>query len=217
MEYLQLMCVDEIVSTLKDLCIAGAAVTTAFVAWKGVESWKRELQGKADFEVARNLIKATYQVRNSIQICRSPWLELFEFPEGYQHNKIERTSEDEGYAKLFIYNNRLKHVDDCIIEFDTTVLEAEALWGRIIEDKALALRKCTSELKSAIDSVIRDAYSGGSDFTSDKEFAQEMKEIVQNIDPKTNSFTKKINSAISDIETLVRPHLSRNKQNLPMR
>ncbi len=46
-----------LLSNFKDICLSGAAITTAIVAWRGLASWQKELKGKADFEVARNLEK----------------------------------------------------------------------------------------------------------------------------------------------------------------
>ncbi|MEW8291974.1 MAG: hypothetical protein AB2672_15750 [Candidatus Thiodiazotropha endolucinida] len=203
------MCADEIVSIIKDLCIAGAAVTTAYVAWRGVESWRSELKGRADFEIARNFMKSTYQLRDAIETCRSPWVSLTEFPEGYM-SKSNPTADEKGEAELHVYSNRWKEIYTCIQQFDTVSIEAEALWGKQINSKGSVLRKCVGELKTAIDAVIRNAYSEGRDFESEKEYGKEMEHIVKNTDSENNQFTKKINDAISDIESYVRPHLSRN-------
>lgn len=40
----------EIISCIKDLVIALAAITTAIVAIYDITSWRRELKGKADFK-----------------------------------------------------------------------------------------------------------------------------------------------------------------------
>lgn len=204
------MPVNEVVSIIKDLCLAGAAVTTATIAWRGVESWRSELKGKADFEVARGFIRATYQLRDAIEVCRSPWIPVSEFPEGYRSSYGKRDAKEEGQAMAFVYGNRWDKVSTCIQEFDTATLEAEALWGSEIEEKAKNLRRCVSELRSAIESVIRDAYSGGEDFNSDREFSKEVRQIVNSTKPDENPLTLKINAAISDIESKVRPHLSRS-------
>ena len=200
----------EVITTLKDICVGLAAVVTAIAAWSGVERWKKELQGKADFEVARSFIKATYQLRDAIEVCRSPWLAAAEFPDSYIKSEGLHSTKEEGQAMAHVYGNRCDKVSKCIQEFDAATLEAEALWGGSIEEKAKALRKCVSELRAAIESVIRDAYSGGQNFISDPEFAEQINKIVTSAKGPENALTKKINSAISEIESNVRPHLSRS-------
>jgi hypothetical protein len=204
------MTAAEIFSIFKDLCVAGAAVMTAFIAWKGVESWKRELKGKAEFEVARDFIKAAYRLRNAIEICRSPWIYPYEYPEGYPQSKNNRSAQEEGDAKLHIYNNRLKPVDSCLLKFDAFALEAEALWGEEIVNTAHLLRMPIIELKVAIHAVIADAYSGGEDF-KDTALMRVTMESVTNSKPEENELTIKINNAIKDIEYYLRPHLARTK------
>ena len=63
---------SEIIGCIKDIIIALAAITTAAVAIYGITSWRRELSGKANFEVARNLAKAIYLLRDEISYCRDP-------------------------------------------------------------------------------------------------------------------------------------------------
>jgi hypothetical protein len=70
----------EVVTMIKDLCLAGAGVTTAIVAVKGLQSWRRQLRGKSEYDVARDLIKATYRLREVVKVYRSPVLWAEEFP-----------------------------------------------------------------------------------------------------------------------------------------
>lgn len=117
--------------SLKDLALGGAAVVTAWVAVRGIEKWCEELSGKASFEVARTLARATYKVRDEIAACRSPLIRSSEYPESYR-NYVPGEQPDhavEANALAYVYNNRWTPVTDALREFDTQGLEAEALWG----------------------------------------------------------------------------------------
>jgi hypothetical protein len=46
----------------KDIVLALAALVTAGAVVGGLWTWKRELKGNAEFDVARNLTKATYRL-----------------------------------------------------------------------------------------------------------------------------------------------------------
>lgn len=62
----------EITSIAKNVLLGNAAAATATVAVIGIKNWSREIKGKAEFEIVRNLIRATYKLRDELQICRSP-------------------------------------------------------------------------------------------------------------------------------------------------
>jgi hypothetical protein len=85
--------VASLISGGKDLAIAGAAVTTAIVAYRGLQKWREELRGKADFEVARGLVRATFKLRDEIQSCRSPLIRGAEYPQGYQTSNANQPAD----------------------------------------------------------------------------------------------------------------------------
>jgi hypothetical protein len=73
----------EVLSIIKDISLSVAAGVTAYVALTGLGKWEKELNGKANFDVARELARSVYAVRDGIAYCRSPFTEAQEFPEGY--------------------------------------------------------------------------------------------------------------------------------------
>jgi hypothetical protein len=102
---------------LKDIVLAGAAAVTAWVAVKGLQKWREELRGRADFDVARGLARATYKVRDDLAACRMPLIRTSEFPDGYSS-----IANDDHAARVsalaHVYNNRWKPVTDALREFD---------------------------------------------------------------------------------------------------
>ena len=59
------------ISIAKDwltLIIAGCGV---WVAWQGLRTWRRQLKGTSQFDVAKRLMLKVYQVRRDIEYCRS--------------------------------------------------------------------------------------------------------------------------------------------------
>lgn len=200
----------EWVTTVKDVLLGAAAATTAIVAIIGLDKWRKELEGKTGFEAARGLIKATYKLRNQLQICRSPLYSALEFPADYKGGLGCLSKEEETKAWVHIYKNRWDPVWIAIQDFDTQTLEAEALWGTGIRTKTDALRQCVRELNIAIESVINDKANGGENFKADKEFAKSMRSIVAaGREDDKNEFNQKIAQAIFGIEDEIRPHLRR--------
>src|SRR5260370_33027340 len=100
-----LMPISECVTIIKDVAVAIAAAVTATVAVKGLSSWNRELKGKANFDVARALAKATYKLRDDIKNCRSPFLSVREFPNDYGSHQGGDTDRPEAAAVAHVYSN----------------------------------------------------------------------------------------------------------------
>lgn len=158
----------EIFSIIKDVIISIAAATTAFVAYKGLERWQHELRGKANFDTARKLIRATYKLRDEISYARSPFIPASEFPEDYDPSN--KSSKNKGDAFAHVYGRRWERIVEAIQDYDAFALEAEALWGANIKEKTDELRDCVIDLRSAIDGYISNEYSGGEDF-KDRQYA----------------------------------------------
>jgi hypothetical protein len=203
------MCVTEIFSIIKDIALAGAACVTAYVAYTGLGKWQQELSGKANFDVARDLAKSIYALRDEISYCRSPFTAGHEFPEGYRGGFGNHTDEEEGQAWAHVYSKRWEPVGKAIQALDTATLEAEALWGKEIKEKAAALRKSTRSLQVDIEAFIHNKYSGGENF-KDREFAKQVEYAIWDVKADENKLTQEINTAIEDLESAIRPHLSRS-------
>ncbi len=205
-------CIVSIIGGFKDLAIGGAAVTTAVVAITGLKSWQRELKGKAEFDVARGLVRATYKLRDEVQSCRSPFVAGSEFPEGSYRERGNGTSEEVAEAWSHVYITRWGHVQGALREFDAQCLEAEALWGKSIRDKTSVLKLCVGELYGAIDTFIGDKRSGGEIFTQDRELGVEVRKQLNSssLDDEKNELSRKIKLAVNEIDDAVRPHLRRS-------
>lgn len=201
----------ELISVSKDIVLALAAIVTVKVAVKGLSTWNRQLRGTADFDAARGLAKATYKVRDKLQACRSPLVMDQEFPPEYYVEGGRRSPELEARGYAFVYYNRWSPVWEAIQEFDVSVLEAEALWGKPIREATDSLHKVVREVNVAIDALIANAASGGEDFSSDPEFGKKMRSTVSAVRTNSeNEINKKLAAAVQAIDDQLRPHLQRN-------
>jgi hypothetical protein len=189
----------KIVGPLKDVVLALVAVVTAGVAVRGLNKWHHELSGKNEYEVARNLIRATYRLREELRTCRSPFFSGAEFA----------TEIQDADAWRHVYVARFARVAKAVEDLDTYTLEAEALWGGSIRPKTDELRFCVSELRAAIEAIIGDKLNGGQDFTTDGEFGKRMRATAHaSLEDGDNDLSTKIRRAIEGIEEQVRPHMA---------
>jgi hypothetical protein len=204
--------VASIIGGAKDLAVAGAAVTTAIVAYRGLQKWREELRGKANFEVARGLARATFKLRDEIQSCRSPLIRGAEYPQGYQTPNANQpvNAGVQADALAYVYNNRWQRVTAALQEFDAQTLEAEALWGAGIRDSTQALRTCTLTVFVAIESILDDKRAGGAHFEQDREFGRRTRAEAHASPTATdNPLSNQITAAVAALEAKLRGHLER--------
>lgn len=197
------------ITAIKDVLLGAAAVTTASVAVVGLKRWRHELRGKAEFEAARALARATYKLRDELAACRSPFVHAYEFPPLYS-SSANRTAQQEAEGWAHVYKTRWEPVWSAIQDFDAQALEAEALWGTAARDKTQALRSCVKELNVAIEAIIDDKAVGGHNFATDREFGKRMRATVfASHNDQSNELSNSIASAVKGIEEELRQHLAR--------
>lgn len=203
------MSLVDIFSIIKDTVLSAAACVTGGVALAGLGAWRKELSGRANFDVARQLARTTYIVRDQISYCRSPFTAAQEFPAGYQGASSTRNSKEEGDAWVYVYKNRWDPLGKAVQDFDAASLEAEALWGHDVKQQCMELRGCVRVLQVGIEMFVQDKRSGGQLFKN-VQLAQRIESDIWDTQSDDNELTKRINAAISGIEGVLRPHLSRS-------
>src|ERR1017187_7656525 len=72
---------SEILSYIKDISIAIAALAGAVVAWRGLNTWKKELRGKKEFELAFRILRAANSLRTEINSTRNVTSDPAKYPE----------------------------------------------------------------------------------------------------------------------------------------
>jgi hypothetical protein len=200
----------EIVTATKDVVLAIAGVVTAVVAVLGLKTWSRQLRGTADFEVARKLAKATYKLRDEIQIYRSPLIRSREFSDGQRDDGSMDRKETSANAYGHVFSARWEPVYAALQEFDTQTLEAEALWGTPVRTKTDELRRLLRLLWAATEAYIDNERSGGEHFKSDREFGVKIRsEVFASPQAQDNKLSNKFQSAVQAIEVELKPHLKR--------
>ena len=144
----------DILATVKDIVVGVSALAVAVVAIKGLQTWRRELAGKAQFEVARKLIVLGNEIRQDFARARSPFTRSWEF-----HGRARQDEESETKALLlnewFAHENRLTPLREHFVGLQEVGWEVDAVFdasasgsvGRAIE----TYRVCHGELAATIE------------------------------------------------------------------
>ena len=76
----------ELITIIKDIVLVGVSIASVCIAFKGLETWKRQSKGQTEFELARRILITLFKYRDAIDNIRHPVIWAYEMP---------RPSEDE--------------------------------------------------------------------------------------------------------------------------
>lgn len=171
--------------------IACAAVLTALFAGIGLNTWRKQLTGAADYDLARRLLLHAYRVRSAVDYVRAPFLDIREAGETKEGVPWEVSA----------YRNRWEKVTEAVADLDAASLECEVIWGQGIAQLRHQLRLHVFELLSAIEAFTQNVRVPRA--LSDRQ----RQTLYSGIggDP----YKTKLDAIVSDFDDYVRPHLKR--------
>lgn len=183
---------DKYISISKDIALAITAIVGSYVGISGLKTWERQLKGNAEYDLARRLLKCTYQWRDAIQQVRNP----------LGIGGAETSNE---------YQKRWDGVSNAKNELYTDLIEAEAIWGKdIYENLFTPLLKLQYKLLL----VVQDYLGSFSPDISREERLDLQKKKHENWNILFGSpldiedkYTQDINIAIEKIESFLKPYI----------
>ncbi|MBM3358681.1 MAG: hypothetical protein FJY54_13270 [Betaproteobacteria bacterium] len=195
------------ISVAKDIIVSVAAIVTASVAAYGINKWRRELSGKAHYDAAHGLLKATYKLRDAIAGARSPLILAGEFPSGYGGAMAKPSNDEEAQAYAYVYRNRWKPIWDALEIYDSAALEAEAVWGDPVKSSTERFRRCLNTLQTSNDFHVDYVRSGGTNL--DRDFTKKVRADISASRGSDDPLSQEIRDSIAAIEAQVKPVLKR--------
>lgn len=216
------MTITEKLSVAKDIAsilsgLSGLAAVAALIgataAWRSLKSWRQQLTGRTQYELARRLLRCVYKVRDEIRSVRNPAIFPGEFVEASTEAGIEHDSSKPGFSHeqtRAVYHRRWRRLVDAISDFDVELLEAEVLWGQEITEQMLPLRQCINKLGININRLLD---SGDPNIhrrrALSRKHQEEMSAVIYEVstNPAEDEFTAEVNAAIDPIEKFIRPYL----------
>ncbi|MGZ8992578.1 MAG: hypothetical protein ACXW16_01030 [Burkholderiaceae bacterium] len=135
--------------TIPDWLTFAATAVTAGVAWKALSSWKKQLEGQTQHNVAIEVASAARALRYAFYDARSPLLLASEFPESYQERRMgeKPTRSQEAQEHAFVYQSRLKALWPYITECAKLRPKAGITFGDGCADALESLAKKARELE----------------------------------------------------------------------
>lgn len=180
---------------IKDIATITAALIGSWVAISGLYTWKKQIKGSKEFEIAHNLNLAILKMREAIKHVRNPAIWPSESHRAIKSTKEKYPDKSEEEIKKnensYVYEMRWQKITDAYIEAEAHLLAAEAIWGQEVVNLVKPLNKKVRELNislnqffvpelrtkdiSIVDSIIYDQSSE----TEEDSFSSEISRIIK--------------------------------------
>lgn len=205
----------EVFTVIKDLIVAGAAITAAIVAVKGLDTWRRQLKGHSEYELSRRILVTLFKYRDAVNGVRHPAMWNSEMP---KPSDEEKESMDAGQIRFYgtskAYQARWEKVQDERTSLYADLLEAEAIWGDKLNNHFKEVFGLEHELLTQIRLYLEQI---------NPEVPEHSKEAIRKVDKKKrdimydksgeepDEFKSDLITAIKKIEVYLKPKLNQEK------
>jgi len=187
-------------SDIANIVVSVSAVVTAGVAVYGVRSWRKEMTGRARFEIARKLMFEAIKVREDFSWAR--------FPLSSSEEYVGRPkAEDESPKVTMVLNDwhvrrrRTEALNADFRQLQSIAWEAEVVLddntGSDIRQLVLDLRGCYGELVTAIDYHFRERQREalGTALNTDPQWLDGLRKVVYS--SSGDDFSKRVEETVA--------------------
>ncbi len=180
---------------IKDIVTIIAASIASWVAITGLNTWKKQLKGKTDYELARRYLRSIYKIRDAIKYVRNPFISIDEIFSALKESGMALEDyADRQKSNRAVYALRWKKVVAAGSDISVELLEAQVSWGveaiNIQKDLDVCYRELFASLKLFLE---------GHELKGQRDIIYDMGD--------EDEFNKKMTQAIQRIEDYLRPHL----------
>lgn len=198
------------IATGRDLITGIAAGVAALVAAIGLSTWRTQLKGKTEYELARRTLRSVYRVRDEISRVRGPFISSGEVGVALTEAGIKDPKAPDGDRTAgAVYAKRWRGLTEAMSELEAESLEAEVLWGEEARAVQRGLRSCVGELYAAVTQHVRYEGSGRTWANLSPASLQRIDRVLYqtSTDPEKDPFTGSVQQAVERAEAVLRPHL----------
>ncbi|WOD10617.1 hypothetical protein RPW65_16430 [Pseudomonas sp. NyZ704] len=185
-------------SLTKDVVSIVGTIGALTIGGLGLFTWRRQLRGTSEYEVAKKAILKTYEVQQALQTVRNPMLYLSK-----EEVEAGRRLEEEQR----IYSERMIYLNEKWAELQTIRLEAKVIWGKEAQDSFNEIQQRIGNLRGAIwlHFWMKGAYAGpGATVDNSPERVRENDKIVY-FTSEEDEFSQQIAESTAKVEKFFGP------------
>lgn len=198
----------------KDALQALFAIVGIFVAILGLRTWRKQLAGKAEYELATRLLRAIYTVRDRVNSMRAPFISAGEMysaaknKAGDEKELVQLLNQNDKLAEL-AYQVRWERIQEAISDLAIQNLEAEVLWKDKIKSELKPFYDCLTELRNGLEDYL-SMRRGDYGEVSKEDRLKTKKIVLRGWGTRGNNaddFGDKFSVAIENASKVIRPYL----------
>ena len=189
------------IAAIASTITAISASAAAFVAFRGLATWKKQLKGQTEYELARRYLKNALKVREAIRIARNPWISNDEKKNADKELDIEHDIKN---SDASVYQIRMKRIDEIMADMEADSIEAEVIWGVPAIKITDLIKKCVNELNITLMKYFNEHVWNNIPYEEKERLTQI---IYRDGDSIHDDFANKVNDAVIVIKDYLKPHL----------
>ena len=183
----------------------GIIALTAILGLLFGQSWldtsKKKMKGKLDYDIARKYLKEVLHLRDAVKNVRNPFIPIDEMRVALEKNGFKGDEyEDKVKVNRSVYSLRWNNVQEAWTSFEEILVEAEVSWG----NEAVNIQKNLDMFIRELRSVLWLFVNYSKDFNSKWE---ENNKIIYGTHDENDEFAKKVNSEIEEIRKFLKKYL----------
>jgi len=200
----------ELVSLVSDIAIGVAAVIVAAVSIFGLCTWRKELTGRAKFEVSRNVMLLAFKLKDGFGWATSPFTSSGEFVDR-PHRENESQAESIVLNEWHARHRRLKPLIEDLQKLLTAGWEAEILLGedsgKSVSEAIGIFKRNYAELATAIDSYFEMTYkeANRTSVNTDRDWLEKLRKIIYSM--PGSSLLEQIDEATAQLASTLKAYV----------
>lgn len=200
--------IDLITSVTNNIILIVATVLTYY----GFTTWRKELKGKHEYELSKQIIAATYSIRDRIDQVRNPFISVHEF-----RNREEKVGETDSQKRasesFFALSNRFSELQKHLDDFNSLKVEAEAIFDEDHRKILDRVNEVANELWGAIKLYNQLKYHNTYDSNKHKKYENIINGIYPDkyenngLDDEDGGFQEKLDDVVGEIRHTFKTHM----------
>ena len=203
------------ITLISSLIQALPVAAATFVAWWGIDAWRKELHGRREYELAEEVLALFYEAGELIAYMRSP---LGRAGEGSSRKPAEGESSKEKNARdrTYVVYERYNRKPEIFDRLHALRYRCMTLFGRSAGDPFSELHQIRSTIFANAD-ILADLWSEGDPDAKkqNREVARKAQEIVWSSSARPDAIAPKVQAAIEKMEAICQPIIQSSARGTP--
>jgi len=200
----------ELVSNITSIITAASAIGVAVMAFLGINTWRKELTGRAKFELTKTIMVLSRKIQAQFEWARFP---ITLSSEHSNRPKLENESSEMSSVLdlYYIRGQRLKPLGEDLAKLQETTWEAESVLDKSasaeVSNVYVLLKSKYADLITGLEAYFEVLYdeAKGRDVSMHQEWLKELRKEIYTT--KDDSFSKDVEKAVTNLSSVLKPYL----------